>query len=188
MPLSKYTNWLIFLEAIVALMVLGSSLIFIYAGWDLKCKDVGQSYALCSKSFAAMWPTLAKWGGIALLFLRGMMSKWSCSVMSNSLQPHGLQHTRPLCPWDFPAKNTGVGCHFLLQGIFPTQGLNSGLPQCKQHFTLWATREWCAPPLIQYGKLNVCSPVRFSSLQKWLLIVVLILTQIYFPFSSFSSV
>ena len=30
--------------------------------------------------------------------------------------------TRLLCPWDFPGKNTGVGCHFLLQGIFPTQG------------------------------------------------------------------
>ena len=34
---------------------------------------------------------------------------------------------RLLCPWDSPGKNTGVGCHFLLQGIFPTQGLNSGL-------------------------------------------------------------
>ena len=29
-----------------------------------------------------------------------------------------------LCPWDFPGKNTGRGCHFLLQGIFPTQGSN----------------------------------------------------------------
>ena len=29
-----------------------------------------------------------------------------------------------ICPWDFPGKNTGVGCHFFLQGIFPTQGLN----------------------------------------------------------------
>ena len=29
---------------------------------------------------------------------------------------------RLLCPWDIPGKNTGVGCHFLLQGIFPTQG------------------------------------------------------------------
>ena len=27
-----------------------------------------------------------------------------------------------LCPWNFPSKNTGVGCHFLLQGIFPNQG------------------------------------------------------------------
>ena len=32
-----------------------------------------------------------------------------------------------LCPWDFPGKNNGVGCHFLLQGIFPTQGLNPSL-------------------------------------------------------------
>ena len=37
-----------------------------------------------------------------------------------------------LCPWDFPGKNTGVGCHFLLQGIFPTQGLNPGLLHCRQ--------------------------------------------------------
>ena len=33
---------------------------------------------------------------------------------------HGLQPTGLLCPWNFPGKNTGVGCHFLLQGIFPT--------------------------------------------------------------------
>ena len=44
------------------------------------------------------------------------------SVMSNSLQPHGLYPTRFFCPWDFPGKDTGVGCHFLLQGIFLTQG------------------------------------------------------------------
>ena len=40
------------------------------------------------------------------------------------MRPHGLQPTRLLCPWDFPGKNAGAGCHFLLQGIFPTQGLN----------------------------------------------------------------
>ena len=50
--------------------------------------------------------------------------------MSASLRPHGLQPTRLLHPWDFPGKNTGVGCHFLLQKIFPTQGLNPGLPPC----------------------------------------------------------
>ena len=37
------------------------------------------------------------------------------------VQPHRLQPARLLCPWDFPGKNTGVGCHFLLQGIFPTR-------------------------------------------------------------------
>ena len=58
--------------------------------------------------------------------------KGSHSVMSNSLGPHGLQPTRLPCLWDFPAKNTGVGCHFLLRGIFPTQGSNLGLPHCRQ--------------------------------------------------------
>ena len=48
---------------------------------------------------------------------------WVCvysvaSVMSAFLQPPGLQPTKILCPWDFPDKNTVVGCHFLLQGIF----------------------------------------------------------------------
>ena len=42
-------------------------------------------------------------------------------------QSHRLQPTRLLYPWDFPGKNTGVGCHFLLQGIFLTQGMNLGL-------------------------------------------------------------
>ena len=58
--------------------------------------------------------------------------KWSCSVMSNSLRPHGLQPTRLLHPWNFPGKNTGVVCHFLLQGIFLTQESNPGLPHCRQ--------------------------------------------------------
>ena len=52
--------------------------------------------------------------------------------MSNSLQPHGLWPTRLLRPWDFPSKNTGVGWHFLLQEVFPTQGLNLGFLHCRQ--------------------------------------------------------
>ena len=55
----------------------------------------------------------------------------SCSVVPDSLRPHGLQSTRFLCPWDFPGKDTGAGCHFLLQGIFPTQGSNPGLLHCR---------------------------------------------------------
>ena len=55
--------------------------------------------------------------------------KWSKShsVMSDSLQPHGLH-----IPWNFPGQNTGVGSLSLLQGIFPIQGSNPGLPHCKQ--------------------------------------------------------
>ena len=43
--------------------------------------------------------------------------KWSHSVVSDSLWPHGLQPTRLLRPWDFPGKSTGVGCHCLLRLI-----------------------------------------------------------------------
>ena len=50
----------------------------------------------------------------------------SCSVVSNSLQFHGLYSS-----WNSPGQNTGVGCLSLLQGIFPTQGLNSGPPHCR---------------------------------------------------------
>ena len=46
------------------------------------------------------------------------------SVMSNSLRPYGVYPSRLLCPWDSPGKNTGVGCHALLQGAFQIQGLN----------------------------------------------------------------
>ena len=40
--------------------------------------------------------------------------KWSRSVVSDPQRPHGLQPTSLLCPWDFPGKSTGVGCHSLL--------------------------------------------------------------------------
>ena len=56
------------------------------------------------------------------------MSAQSCPT----LWSHGLYPIRLLCLWDSPGKNTGVGCHALLQGIFPTQGLNSGLQYCRQ--------------------------------------------------------
>ena len=54
------------------------------------------------------------------------------TVVSDSLQPHGLQSARILCPWNPPGKNTGVGCHSLLQGPFLTQGSNLGVLYCRQ--------------------------------------------------------
>ena len=56
----------------------------------------------------------------------------SCSVISDSLQPHGLQPARLLCPWDSPGQDTGVGSHSLFQGIFPTQGSKPGLLHFRQ--------------------------------------------------------
>ena len=46
--------------------------------------------------------------------------------------PWTVACTKLLHPWDFQGKTTGVGCHFLLQGIFPTQGSNPGLSHCRQ--------------------------------------------------------
>ena len=50
----------------------------------------------------------------------------SHSVLSDSLQPHGLYS-----PWNSPGQNTGVGSLSLLQVIFPAQGSNPGLPHCR---------------------------------------------------------
>ena len=60
-----------------------------------------------------------------------------------TLWPHGLLTARLLCPWDFLGENTVVSCHFLLQGIFPTQ-------ECKP----------CPSPLLhwQTGSLPLASP------------------------------
>ena len=66
--------------------------------------------------------------------------------VSNSLQPPVF-----LCPWDFPGKNTGVGSHSLLQGIFLTQGLNLSLRHCR--YTLYHCATWeLINPQIRYNQ------------------------------------
>ena len=90
-------------------------------------------------------------------------SVWLCATLR-----YGPEPTRLLCPWDSPGKNTGVGCHALLQGIFPTQGLNSGLLHCRV-FTIWATKEAQQRPQIFPRQVikamvvtNTSSPRSFS--------------------------
>ena len=71
------------------------------------------------------------------------------SVMSNSLWPHGLKSARLLCPWNFPGRNTGVDCHFLLQGSFPTQDRTcvycSSWVSCFARWILYHSATWEAP-------------------------------------------
>ena len=90
-------------------------------------------------------------------------------VLSDFLWPHGLYPTRLLHPWNFLGKSTGVGCHFLLQGIFLTWGSNPGLPHCRQtlyHLSHqevsgdknWSTtiqNLWNAAKAVQRGKCRV---------------------------------
>ena len=81
------------------------------------------------------------------------------SVMSDSLQHYGLQSARLLCPWDSPGKNTGVGCHAVLQGIFLTQGLNP----CLLQLLHWQPSSLTlAPPGKPYQHYQFSS-VQFSS-------------------------
>ena len=69
--------------------------------------------------------------------------------MTNSLWPHRLQSIRLLCPWDFPGKETGVSCHFLLQGIFIScQQFNMIIHLCpcivfslEDYLIFWAAEE-----------------------------------------------
>ena len=72
----------------------------------------------------------------------------SRSVVSDSLWPHDLYS-----PWNSPGQNTGVGSRSLLWGIFPTQGLNKGLPHCRQILYQLSHREaqenWSRYPILQ---------------------------------------
>ena len=77
------------------------------------------------------------------------------SVVSDSLQPYGPQPARLLCPWDSPGKNTGMGGHAILQGIFLTQGSN-------QYFLSLMHWKVGSLPLVPPGKLSVTSVVSNS--------------------------
>ena len=87
---------------------------------DVRWSPVCCMQSMCSQS----WTWLANW-------MNWTEMKWSRSVISNSATPWTVAYQVPR-PWDFSSKSTGVGCHFLLQRIFPTQGSNSGLPHCRQ--------------------------------------------------------
>ena len=92
----------------------------------------------------------------------------SHSILSDSSRAHGLQPARLLCPWDSPGKNTGVGRHSLLQGIFPTQGSNTCLlrlmhwqanslptePLGKPHFIYLSVHILTEPPNLSLPTLS----------------------------------
>ena len=68
------------------------------------------------------------------------------------MQPYGLEPARLLCPWDAPGKSTEVGCHALLQELFPTQGSNPRL----LHLPHWQAGSL---QLVAQSNLNVFPPV-----------------------------
>ena len=80
----------------------------------------------CLSAYWAKGNKAAEVGFILKTDKGSLVKSDSHSVVSNSLQPHGLYS-----PWNSPDQNIGVGSLSLLQGIFPTQGSNPGLPHCR---------------------------------------------------------
>ena len=79
-------------------------------------------FIFTSKSFfELLWPS-------SVFLERARVVAQSCPTLCNPW-PVAM---RLLCPWDFSGKNSGVGCHALLRGMFPTQGSKPGLPHCRQ--------------------------------------------------------
>ena len=102
---------------------------------------------------------LKKFSNLLCLFLYSGVCV--CSVVSDSLQPHRLQPARLLCPWNFPGKNTGVGCHALLHGIFLTQGSNPRL-LCLLHWQVDSLPLHCG--LNFYGMCQMSLDTELSSI------------------------
>ena len=71
-------------------------------------------------------------------FLGKISASAAASFVSGSVWPHGLRPARLLCPWDSLGKSSRLGCHALLQGVFPTEGSNLHCRQVLYHLT---TRE-----------------------------------------------
>ena len=79
---------------------------------------------------------------------------WACCQFSHVwLFAIPWTEARLLCSWDSPGSNTGVGCHFLLQGIFPTQGWNPGLLHCRQ--ILYQLSHKGSPRILGVGSLSL---------------------------------
>ena len=101
---------------------------------------------------------------------RNILLLFTGEVVSDSLRPKDCSPSgSSLCPWAFSGKNTGVGCHFVLQGIFPAQGLNP-------HLLHWEADSFTTEPpgkennlgRFLYNCLNICTAQESLYLERWL--------------------
>ena len=106
--------------------------------WCVNSLSSKASWCKCTRLSPGYHPQSGT-NGVQGMYILNMLSSnetvtylSSRSVVSDSTRPHGLEPTRLLRSWDFAGKSTGVGCHFLLQGIFLPQGSNWGLPKGRQ--------------------------------------------------------
>ena len=118
---------------------------------DLSCSKV---LLICFRSWMSSFPASLTLS-FSLVLGPSESERESRSVMSDSLQPHGLFNT-----WNAPGQNTGVGSHSLLQGIFPTQGSNPGLPHCRHPISSSLHQ---APPSMGFSRQEYWSGLPFTS-------------------------
>ena len=102
-------------------------------------------------------------------YLTGLMESCCCccqvaSVVSDSVQPHRWQPTRVPHPWDSPSKNTGVGCHFLLQSMQVKRKVKS-FSNVQLFVTPW-TVAYQAPPFMGFSRQEYWCGLPFPSLNK----------------------
>ena len=97
---------------------------WLYLTWVTN-KDLLYSTGNSAQCYVPAWMA-GKFGGTQM---KSVLVAQSCPTLCD---PMDYIPTRPLCPWDSPGKNTRVGSHSLLQGIFFTQGSNLGLLHCRQ--------------------------------------------------------
>ena len=97
------------------------------------CNHCDEAAGMHSREEKSVYLTLATY---QVLTVSVSVCAQSCLTLCD---PMDCSPARLLCPWGSPGKNTGVGCHFLLHRIFPTQGSNPRLLHCRETLYHWAT-------------------------------------------------
>ena len=111
---------------------LGAIFVIIYHSESVIC-NIHNLNPWFKKKSVLLWQWFLTFSIFTSLYCISLVCVLSCSVMSSSLGAHTVcSLPGSSVHGDSPGKNTGVDCHALLQGIFPTQGSNPGLPHCRQ--------------------------------------------------------
>ena len=97
-------------------------------GWIMKNHFIYTVWIHIKKTVHFLYINIYTYTACVCVCMCVCVCAWMYSVMCNSLQAHGLQPTKLLCPWNFPGKNTGVGSLFLFQGIFFNPGIQPRSP------------------------------------------------------------